>query len=504
MISKVSNVKSDSAFCIKALEDYLRIGHKDEPKLEEERVINSFTLNMKFDDLDTATFEMMRTASLNTRSKKSKYMHLILSLSEKEKADLDTWKKIINEYIEEVGMTGHQVIAVQHNDNGKEHFHLIINRIDTVKHNRVSDFQLYKKLQKFDEKIEKKYNLKQFDHKADLEQDYQQSALNKAKEVEKKTEHQSFLSYLLERKEIILKADSWQDLKEKLYEFNCQIVVKGRGLVIRSLNPDQPAEVKASSFDRNFSYAKLVKKFGLFPDNLNDNSGADSQQEPLSNNSQSFISENSYQPKESFTAKPLTKNAKRIEYTAYFFKRIAERNDKVLDKGNRLIVKQAKDYKTIQDLLKIAKKRFGNGNIRVFGNRAFQQRMMFHALKMGIDIKLEDPTLQKKYEQQKHQQIERNAKIAALHAQQQGVLRTRLLTEQEYLKRQKEKQEYLQRQKEKQEYLEKRKKQIQLEKEQQRKLENDREITRRNQQHTEPETTKTEKAGLSKKRHLSM
>ena len=176
MISKVATVRSSSAFNIKTLNDYLRLGHKDEPKLENERVINFFTLNMYSDDLETATQEMMYTASLNTRSKCSKYMHLVLSLSEGEKSDLDTWKKIINDYVKEVGMENHQVIAVQHNDNGKEHFHLIINRIDTEKHTRVNDYKLYYKLQKFDEKIEEKYSLKQFDHKSDQKIDYQQSA----------------------------------------------------------------------------------------------------------------------------------------------------------------------------------------------------------------------------------------------------------------------------------------------------------------------------------------
>ena len=80
---------------------------------------------------------------------------------------------------------------------------------------------LYRKLQKFDEEIEKKYNLKQFDHKADTSHDFQQSALNRAKDVEKKTEHQSLLSYLLEHKEVIKNsATSWKDLQNKLLELD--------------------------------------------------------------------------------------------------------------------------------------------------------------------------------------------------------------------------------------------------------------------------------------------
>lgn len=395
MISKVATVRSSSAFNIKTLNDYLRLGHKDEPKLENERVINFFTLNMYADDLETATQEMMYTASLNTRSKCSKYMHLVLSLSEGEKSDLDTWKKIINDYVKEVGMENHQVIAVQHNDNGKEHFHLIINRIDTEKHTRVNDYKLYYKLQKFDEKIEEKYNLKQFDHKSEQKIDYQQSALKHAKDIEKKSEHQTFLSYLLEHKDDILKANSWKELQEKLAQYDCCIKVKGRGLVIKSLNPEHKDEAKASSFDRNFSYSKLLKKWGLPPSDLNNEP---ERKESEKKNKNEFKTVNSELNKDTFTSKPLTKNAKRIEYTAYFFLKIKERKDLVIDKGNRLIVKRHNDPRTLYDTLKIAKKRFGNGHIRINGDRKFQLAMMNAAMKMNIDVKLSDPILQREYE----------------------------------------------------------------------------------------------------------
>jgi hypothetical protein len=385
MISKVAKVKSSSAFNIKTLNEYLRLGHKDDPKMENERVKSFFTLNMYSADLETATQEMMYTASLNTRSKCSKYMHLVLSLSEGESLTDEQWKLVAKDYLKEVNMTDHQAIAVRHGDNGKDHLHLIINRIDTNTHARTNDYQLYRKLQKFDEEIEKKYNLKQFDHKADTTHDFQQSALNRAKDVEKKTEHQSLLTYLLEHKEEIKKsATSWKDLQKKLLEFDCQIVVKGRGLVIKSLNKEHLSEVKASSFDRDFSYSKLIKKFGLPPSDLNN--------EPTEQEKEKVKQVKSY------VAIPLTKKAKRIEYTAYFFKKIESRGDKILDKGDKFIVKKLDSPDTVRDLLKISKKRFGNGNIRVNGDRNFQRRVMFHALKMNIDIKLSDPVLQREYD----------------------------------------------------------------------------------------------------------
>lgn len=453
MISKVAKVKSSSAFNIKTLNEYLRLGHKDDLKMENERVKSFFTLNMYSDDLETATQEMMYTASLNTRSKCSKYMHLVLSLSEGESLTDEQWKLVAKDYLNEVNMTDHQAIAVRHGDNGKDHLHLIINRIDTNTHARTNDYLLYRKLQKFDEEIEQKYNLKQFDHKANTTHDFQQSALSRAKDVEKKTEHQSLLSYLLEHKEVIKNsATSWKDLQNKLLELDCQIVVKGRGLVIKSLNLDHQQEVKASSFDRDFSYSKLVKKFGLPPSDLN--------KEPTEQEK-----ENVKQVK-SYVAIPLTKKAKRIEYTAYFFKKIESRGDKILDKGDKFIVKKLESSDTVRDLLKISKKRFGNGHIRVNGDRNFQRRVMDHALEMNIDIKLSDPRLQREYEQKLRMK---------LHADINRSLQTQQVQE-----KLKEQNRIIQEQKQREQELEKRK------------AENER-PNRRNQQYTKSERHQSEK-----------
>ena len=379
MISKVAPVKSASAFNIKKLAEYLKTGHKDEPKQEVERVKKFFNFNLYSDDLDTATQEMMYTASLNERSKKSKYMHLVLSLSPDEKLTDEQWQNVAKDYLKEVGMEGHQCIAVKHDDNGKEHLHLVINRINTDTHARVDDkWKLFKHLQKFDEKIEQKYNLKQFDHNPN----YEKKAERKAKNIESKSEHQSFISYLLEHKEDILKANSWQNLHERLRKINCEIRVKGRGLVIKSLDPNNQEEIKASTFDRDFSYAKLVKKFGLFKSFIDDDD----------------LDEEETKAEHSYTKKPITKNAKRIEYSKYLIKRIEERNDKVIDKGNRLIEQKADDYRTVQDMLKIAKKRFGDGNTKINGDADFQRRVAYQALKMGIKVQLTDETVKKDYE----------------------------------------------------------------------------------------------------------
>ena len=437
MISKVARVKSSSAFCIKSLSDYLRLGHKDEPKLENERVKSFFTLNMKFDDLDTATFEMMRTASLNTRSQCPKYLHLVLSLSEGENLDDDTWKKICFDYLDELNMKNHQVIAVRHDDNGKDHLHLIINRIETEKHTRTNSYNKYLKLHIFDKKIEEKYNLMRFDHKANEKTDYQRSALNHAIDIEKKSEHQTLLTFLLEHKDEILSSVlSWKELQNKLFEFDCQIAVKGRGLVIRSLNPEHKQEVKASSFDRSFSYKKLVEKLGLPPTDLNQELPEEEQKKK--------------KKKQVFVEIPLTKNAKRIDYTEYFFKKIEERGDRVIDKGDRLIIKKHNDRRTLYDSLKIAKKRFGNGHIEITGNRKFQLEMMTVALKMHIEVSFSNPEIEKLYTKKFFEQQYQEQKLARLN--------------QEIFK-------------------EKSKKQIEIEK--QRKIENDRQNRRIDQQHSE-------------------
>ncbi len=398
MISKISPVTSASFKCIATLSEYLRHGHKEELKEEHERVSDFFTMNMYADDLETATQEMMYYASLNTRSNKSKYMHLVLSLPEHETLDQATWKNVISDYLDAVGMNGHQCIAVQHEDNGKQHYHLIINRVDTQTHARVNDYLLYRKLQKFDEEIEKKYNLQCFDH-----QSYDQKVERKARVIDSKSEHQSFISFLHEHKEEIISAKSWKELLSNLQKLNCTIAIKGRGLIIKSLS-DKDQAVKASTFDRSFSYAKLVAKFGVFPDFSKLNTEA---------------SEAPQIPQTEYKQKPLTKNAKRIEYSQYFIKRILDRHDNVVDKGDRLLVHKAKSYETYQDLLKIAKRRFGDGNIVAKGRYDFQKRMMYHAIKMNIKVKFTDAKVQQEYEQQLTKIKHQKAQIAKQHRKMQ-------------------------------------------------------------------------------------
>lgn len=404
MISKVSPITSSHHRCIDPLIEYLTHGHKDELKDEKERVSDFFTMNLYADDLETATQEMMYYASLNTRSSKSKYMHLILSLPENEKLDQATWKNIVSDYLDAVGMTGHQCIAVQHEDNGKQHYHLVINRIDVNTHARVNDYLLYKKLQRFDEQIEKKYNLNQFEHVKTFENKSERVA----RDIEKKSEHQSFISYLLLHKEEIINSKSWNELFNNLKKLNCTIAVKGRGLIIKSLSNKDYA-IKASTFDRSFSYAKLIKKFGFYDfEKSHSNSSQDAQPEPA---------------KTEYKQEPVTKNAKRIEYSQYFFKRILERHDDVVDKGNRLLVHKAKSYKTYQDILKIAKRRFGDGKIVATGSNDFQRRLMYHAIKMNIKVKFSDLKVQQEYERQLAKLKYKKAQIAKLHREQEAMKR---------------------------------------------------------------------------------
>ena len=386
MISKLSKVASASATCIASLSSYLAHGHKDELKTQQERITDCFTLNMYadafVDDLDTATEEMMFYASLNTRSEKSKYMHLVLSLSENETLDQATWKNIVADYLEAVGMKNHQCIAVQHKDNGKEHYHLIINRIDTKTRTRVNDYKMFYKLQRFDEQIEEKYNLQRYDHKVynrDNPQVLENKAERKARDIESKSEHESFIFYLLNYKQEIINSRSWSELFSNLNKLNCTIAVKGRGLVIKSLS-DQKVEVKASTFDRSFSYKKLMDKYGFY-----DFTKPPKPEPEL--------------PKTEYKAEPITKNAKRIEYSKFFLQLILERHDKVIDKGDRFVVSKAKSYKTYQDLLKIAKRRFGDGKIVATGSYDFQKRLMYHAIKMNIKVKFSDAKVQREYEQ---------------------------------------------------------------------------------------------------------
>jgi hypothetical protein len=91
----------------------------------EAEIINSNIGGGTIDEL-TAEFEISR--QLRPRLEKT-VCHVILSLHPQEKLDDGSWQEIFDQYLDRMGFTNNQFIAVKHTDREHEHIHLIISQV---------------------------------------------------------------------------------------------------------------------------------------------------------------------------------------------------------------------------------------------------------------------------------------------------------------------------------------------------------------------------------------
>jgi hypothetical protein len=87
-------------------------------------------------------------------------LHLILSMAKDEKVDKNILQNIAEECAKHFSFSNNQFIAVNHNDTGNQHIHIVANRIGFDK-KTLSDSNSYKVMAAFCRKMEQQYNLQQ-------------------------------------------------------------------------------------------------------------------------------------------------------------------------------------------------------------------------------------------------------------------------------------------------------------------------------------------------------
>ena len=123
---------------------------------ERAELINSNMLGENIDDLSR---EFGQARKLRPNLKKCVY-HASLSLPESETLSDQKWKEVSNKYMNKMGFSGSQFVAVKHTDTAHQHIHIVASRIrldGTV----VSDSQDYKRSEKLIRGFEREYGLKQ-------------------------------------------------------------------------------------------------------------------------------------------------------------------------------------------------------------------------------------------------------------------------------------------------------------------------------------------------------
>lgn len=217
------------------------------------------------DDYELAIIEAQATQALNTRSRKEKTYHLLISFRPEDEATLtpEAFKTIEERFAAALGFSEHQRHCGIHKNTNNIHMHIAYNMIHSDRHVRHEPFRDYATRDKLCREIEREYGLTVDNGR----EQHRENALSpKAATIEAQTGQESFESYAKRHKDRILEtlqsASHWQDLHETLKSYGLGIKPHGNGLVVTDLHGKQTA--KASTVDCSLSAKRLQERFGDF------------------------------------------------------------------------------------------------------------------------------------------------------------------------------------------------------------------------------------------------
>lgn len=222
------------------------------------RVADVFTANCISDDALLAAKEIEICQARNTRAKDDKTYHLLLSFPDGERPDKDQLRAMADAAAKALGYGEHQRIAVVHDDTDNLHMHLVINKIHPERltiHTPRRDFKI---LAELCAELERDNSLRKTNHEPG-----KSTTGAKVRDMEAHSGAESFLSYARRKAAPLLSAArSWETLHSALAEAGISLRLKGNGLVM--VDHTGAVAVKASVVVREFSKAKVEKRFGAF------------------------------------------------------------------------------------------------------------------------------------------------------------------------------------------------------------------------------------------------
>lgn len=239
-----------------------------------EKVLESWHRGSDADDYHLAIREVEAVQALNTRSRKEKTYHLIVSFRPEDEPLLtpEVFREIEEEFARALGFNEHQRHCGVHKNTNNIHMHVAYNMIHPVKLTRHEPYRDYRKRDEAARKLEKRFGL--VIDKGRQPEESPKRSNDKAAQYEAHTGRQSFAGYVMEHKEAlakILECSDWPEFHAGLARFGLGLKLRGSGCVIHDLH--SPHTVKASSLGRDFAKKALEQKLGpfqkcseLFPD----------------------------------------------------------------------------------------------------------------------------------------------------------------------------------------------------------------------------------------------
>jgi hypothetical protein len=223
--------------------------------------------NMFGESINELTTEFLLMSELNTRVSRN-VKHLMLSFASEDEVSKNDIRKIVKEYLNDIGYKNNQYVAFLHNDTDHKHVHIVVNKINYEGKNTHISFEK-RKSREVIIALEKKYSLtrtalvsKDNEKFFDLSYEELKQRLNSKGDVTLKQEAESLV------KEALKESKNLEDFIKNLSSKNIRTEINSakNGIVFEY----KEHRFKGSSLSRkDFTYAKIVDYFdNKFQDNI--------------------------------------------------------------------------------------------------------------------------------------------------------------------------------------------------------------------------------------------
>ena len=233
-----------------------------------EKTLMSWHEGCLAEDYHMGMIEVEATQAMNTRTKKEKTYHLMVSFRPEDEAKLtpEILKDIEKHLAKSIGFDAHQRHCGVHKNTDNLHMHIAYNMINPQTFNRYEPFRDFPKLHRACRELEQKYGLaidpgmEEFTPGKDIKKPA------KVATIEAQTGQQSFFSFVSGQKEQIIKilesSENWAEFHEGFLKIGLELKLSGNGFTIKDRFAENYA--RPSHIDRSLSKARMEKKLGSF------------------------------------------------------------------------------------------------------------------------------------------------------------------------------------------------------------------------------------------------
>ncbi len=232
-----------------------------------EKVAWARVMNCTSTDAGWAVKEIISTQARNTRSRRDKSYHLVVSFPEGERPTREQVEDIEDRLCDAIGLARHQRVSAVHQNTDNWHLHIAISTVNPVTFRNVAPFRDHFRLQEACAGLEIKHGLTVDNHTT--QRDAAQDRRNgRAADAATREGAPSFLAWIRQEAAPALLAardagQGWQGLHRVAATHGLVVKLRGAGLVIGHAK-DGRLHIKASDVDRRLSLKSLTDTLGAF------------------------------------------------------------------------------------------------------------------------------------------------------------------------------------------------------------------------------------------------